>query len=57
MYNVPAKKIGPQTDASFDRLKVLHAQTEADAVDEVLRLSLEVKARVKIGLFSRSGKS
>jgi hypothetical protein len=50
---VQAKKKIKQTDAIFSRLQDLHAQT-AEA-DNVLRLSLDTKATVKIGLFSREG--
>jgi len=44
-----------QTDAIFEHLKEL--RDEADAADEVLRLSLDCKSSVKIGLFSRGGKN
>ena len=50
-----AQKKIEQTDAIFEHLKDLHA--EADTADDVLRLSLDTKASVKIGLFSRGGSS
>lgn len=50
---VQAQKKIAQTDAIFERLREVHA--EADAADDVLRLSLDSKAAVKIGLFSRGG--
>jgi transposase len=50
---VQAKKKIKQTDAIFTRLHDLHAQ--AEEADNVLRLSLDTKATVKIGLFSREG--
>jgi hypothetical protein len=52
---VQAQKKIEQTDAIFEHLKDLHA--EADTADDVLRLSLDTKASVKIGLFSRGGSS
>ena len=48
-----AQKKIKQTDAIFARLRDLHAQTAES--DNVLRLSLDTKATVKIGLFSRGG--
>jgi Rhodopirellula transposase DDE domain len=50
---VQAQKKIKQTDAIFSRLHELHAETEE--ADNVLRLSLDTKATVKIGLFSRGG--
>lgn len=50
-----AQKKIDETDAIFEHLKELHA--EADRADDVLRLSLDTKASVKIGLFSRGGSS
>ena len=51
--SLPKKKI-PETDAIFDELVQCHA---AAAVDEtILRLSLDAKARVAVGLFSRGGR-
>jgi transposase len=52
---VPAQKKVPQTDAIFARLQEVNPA--ADQADNVLRLSLDAKAAVKIGLFSRGGKS
>lgn len=48
----PKKKI-PETDAIFDQLGKIHA--EAD--ETVLRISMDAKATVLIGLFSRNGKT
>jgi hypothetical protein len=48
------KKI-KETDAIFERLSEINP--EADRADDVLRLSLDAKATVKIGCFSRGGKS
>lgn len=45
----------PQTDAIFERLKRVNG--EADASEDTLRLSLDAKASVKIGLFSRGGRT
>jgi hypothetical protein len=50
---VQAKKKIKQTDAIFTQLHQLHAQ--AEETPNVLRLSLDTKATVKIGLFSRGG--
>lgn len=50
-----AQKKLPQTDAIFDHLR--EQRLAADQADEVLRLSLDTKASVKIGLFSRGGKN
>jgi hypothetical protein len=48
------KKI-EETDAIFEQLATLHAQAKAD--EHVLRLSLDAKATVAVGLFSRHGQS
>ena len=48
------KKI-KETDAIFERLSQINP--EADRADDVLRLSLDAKATVKIGDFSRAGKN
>jgi len=48
----PAKKI-PETDLIFDNLDRIHKQTAAD--DDVIRLSIDTKDRVKVGEFSRGG--
>ena len=45
----------PQTDAIFDHLSQINR--EADAAEHVLRISMDAKARVKVGPFSRGGKS
>lgn len=52
---MPAQKKIRQTDAIFARLHEVNP--EADQADNVLRLSMDAKAAVKIGLFSRGGKS
>jgi hypothetical protein len=43
------------TDAIFDQLAIEHEKAEADPT--ILRLSLDAKAVVKVGDFSREGKS
>ena len=50
----PEKKI-PETDAIFEQLA--KTNPDADASSDTLRISLDVKAPVKIGPFSRGGKS
>jgi hypothetical protein len=50
----PKKKI-PETDAIFENLKKVHDEVEEN--DNVVRLSIDSKDKVKIGEFSRSGKS
>ena len=52
---MPAQKKLPQTDAIFARLSEQNSQ--ADAAEDTLRLSLDAKASVKIGLFSRGGRT
>jgi hypothetical protein len=52
---VQAQKKVKETDAIFARLSELNPA--ADQAEDVLRLSLDAKAAVKIGLFSRGGKS
>lgn len=52
---MPAQKKLPQTDAIFGRLK--QENGEADGSEDTLRLSLDAKASVKIGLFSRGGRT
>jgi len=49
----PKKKI-PETDAIFEQVHKVNA--EADCTDGVLRLSMDAKATVHIGPFSRGGK-
>jgi len=50
----PLKKV-PETEAIFAQLAVVHAASAQDST--VLRLSLDAKATVKVGLFSREGLS
>lgn len=50
----PPKKV-KQTDAIFDRLKQVNP--EADRADDTLRVSIDAKATVNVGPFSRRGKS
>ena len=50
----PPKKV-PETDAIFDQLKEVHAH--AAESEQVLRVSLDAKAAVPIGPFSRGGSS
>jgi len=45
----------PETDAIFDQLRKVNR--EADETDKVLRLSMDAKASVKLGSFSRGGYS
>ena len=50
----PPKKV-PETDAIFDQLKEVHAH--AAQSEYVLRVSLDAKATIPIGPFSRGGQS
>lgn len=50
----PLKKV-PETDSIFETLQELHEKTKED--NSILRLSIDTKDRVKIGKFSRDGKS
>jgi hypothetical protein len=50
----PQKKI-PETDAIFDHMKQVNEAADEDA--ETLWISMDAKATVKIGPFSRRGKS
>jgi len=50
----PIKKIA-ETDAIFEQVHQINA--EADDAEGILRISLDTKATVKIGEFSRNGKS
>lgn len=50
----PQKKI-PETDAIFEQVASAHKAADADA--KVLRLSIDSKAKVKIGNLSRRGKA
>jgi hypothetical protein len=52
---VPPPKRVPQTDAIFERLSEVNPQ--ADEAPDTLRLSLDAKATVNVGPFSRKGKS
>jgi hypothetical protein len=52
---VPPPKRVKQTDAIFDRLKVVNPQ--ADRAEDTLRVSIDAKATVNIGPFSRRGRS
>lgn len=50
--SVPVKKI-PETDAIFDQLRKINA--EADEKEGVIRISMDAKADIRIGPFSRCG--
>jgi transposase len=52
---VPPPKKVKQTDAIFDQLKEVNP--EADRADDTLRISIDAKATVTIGPFSRRGRS
>ena len=52
---MPPPKRVPQTDAIFDQLKQLNP--EADRAKDTLRISIDAKATVNIGPFSRRGRS
>jgi transposase len=52
--SLPEKKI-PETDAIFEQLDKVHAAADED--ETVLRMSMDAKATVLIGLFSRNGKT
>ena len=52
---MPSPKKIPETDAIFDRLS--RVNPEADAAPDTLRLSLDAKATVHVGPFSRRGRS
>jgi Rhodopirellula transposase DDE domain len=52
---VPPPKRVKQTDAIFEHLKTVNP--EADRADDTLRVSIDAKAAVNIGPFSRRGKS
>ena len=52
---MPAPKKVKQTDAIFERLKQVNP--EADRADDTLRISIDAKATVLIGPFSRRGRS
>lgn len=50
----PLKKI-PETNTIFENLKIIHEEIEDK--NNIVRLSIDTKDRVKIGDFSRGGKS
>ncbi len=50
----PVKRI-PETDAIFEHVKLAHTQSEQQ--DDCLRISVDAKAKVKVGEFSRGGKA
>ena len=52
---MPSPKKVKQTDAIFEQLKQVNPQ--ADAADDRLRISIDAKATVHVGPFSRRGKS
>jgi transposase len=52
---VPPPKRVPQTDAIFEELK--RVNPEADRAKDTLRISIDAKATVNIGPFSRRGRS
>ena len=52
---MPPPKRVPQTDAIFERLSQVNPQ--ADEAPDTLRLSLDAKATVNVGPFSRKGRS
>jgi transposase len=52
---VPPPKKVKQTDAIFEQLKQVNPA--ADRADDILRISIDAKATVNIGPFSRRGKS
>ena len=52
---MPAPKKIPETDAIFDRLSLVNPR--ADVARDTLRLSLDAKATVNVGPFSRRGRS
>ena len=52
---MPPPKRVPQTDAIFDQLK--RVNSEADRARDTLRISIDAKATVNVGPFSRRGRS
>jgi transposase len=52
---VPPPKKVKQTDAIFEQLKTVNP--EADRADDILRISIDAKATVDVGPFSRRGRS
>jgi len=55
LFKRAAPKKIPETDAIFEQLAQVHAQADADEC--ILRLSLDAKATVLIGNYSRGGQS
>ena len=51
---MPIKRI-PQTDAIFRNVQSAHQRAEKD--DSILRISIDTKAKVKLGPFSRGGRT
>ena len=51
---MPPPKRVPQTDAIFEQLKQVNPRS--DKADDTLRISIDAKASVPIGPFSRRGK-
>jgi hypothetical protein len=52
---VPPPKKVPETDAIFEQLQAVNP--EADRAEDTLRLSIDAKATVHVGPFSRRGRS
>ena len=52
---MPPPKRVPQTDAIFEHLKEVNP--EADRAGDTLRISIDAKATVNVGPFSRRGRS
>jgi Rhodopirellula transposase DDE domain len=52
---VPSPKKIPQTDAIFEQVKQVNER--ADSAEQTLRISLDAKATVHVGPFSRRGRS
>jgi hypothetical protein len=52
----PLKKV-PEADVIFETIADLNQQADACPDDEILRLSMDAKTRVKVGAFSRGGYS
>ncbi len=52
---MPPPKRVKQTDAIFEQLKVVNP--EADRAEDTLRISIDAKATVNVGPFSRRGRS
>jgi hypothetical protein len=51
----PTPKKVPKTDAIFEQVNDVNQA--ADAAEDVLRISMDAKATVKVGPFARGGKS